>query len=358
MASRYKKYAIGLLQLAITAAVLTWLFSDSHKRAEMALALKQADPLWIVYGVLAYGVVEMIAGWRWVKLLKVQGIELGLVRTMTLLLIGLFFNFFIPGGTGGDVMKIFYLVKEAPGKATGAVLSVLVDRIIGLIGLILMSALIIFTQWNWLTANGETYYYVWAALIVLGVSVGVVGFSMILTALGVVHRLPPRFPGREKLAEIALGYSLYAKAWPTALFALMTSIAAHLGYFFIFYCAARAFAAPTIVAPNFSQLCAIMPVINTITALPIGVGGLGIREGLFQVFLNRLVGVDEGVAVLISTTGFFMTAVWGALGGLLYLGYRPARHARMSEIDQEVAALEHDLAEDELALEIIEDPVD
>jgi glycosyltransferase 2 family protein len=355
MASRTKRIVFAAVQVTITVGVLAWLLHDRQKRAQMAAALAQADQLWIIGGIAAYGAVEVVAGLRWDGLLRVQGIHLRPLRLLMLLLIGLFFNFFIPGGTGGDVVKVYYLIKEAPGKGAAAVLSVLVDRIIGLFALILLATGFIALRWSWLTATRETAGFVWSALIIMAVSVGAVGFSYVLTSFGLVHRLPVRFPGRDRLAELALAYNLYGRAWRASLVAIGASFISHLGYFFTFYCAARAFAAPGVRVPDFGQLCAIMPVINTITSLPISVGGLGVREGLFQVFLHQLAGVDEGVAVLISSMGYLMTAFWGGVGGLLYLFYRPTEHARLTEIDREVAELEHHVAEDEIAMEISEE---
>jgi hypothetical protein len=89
--------------------------------------------------------------------------------------------------------------------------------------------------------------------------------------------------------------------------------------------------------------------------MPISLGGLGVREGLFQIFLSRLCGVSEGVAVVISSTGYFLTFVWGLIGGVLYLFYRPSEHARLREIKTEVAAFEHSVAEQEVAMEIAEE---
>jgi len=355
MGSKAKKLAFTALQLSITAGVLYWLLRDPHKRAQISLAIRQADHLWLLIGIGAYGAVEVIAGLRWDLLLKVQGIHLRKLRLWTLLLIGVFFNFFIPGGTGGDVVKIFYLVKEAPGKGAAAVLSVLVDRIIGLFALILMTAAFIAMRWHWLTATETTARCVWTALAILAVAILGIGFSFVVTGFGLVHRLPARFPARDKLAEVALAYSLYGRAWKSSLLALATSVVAHLGYIYTFYCAARAFGAPTIPIPTFPQLCFIMPLINTITALPISFGGLGVREELFQIFFSQLVGVDEGVAILISSTGFLLSAVWGAFGGLLYLFYRPTEHARLEEISDEIAELEHHMAEDEIAMEVSEE---
>ena len=82
----------------------------------MAHALGKADRWWLLAGFGAYGVVEICAGVRWQLLLRVQGIALSWTRVFMLLLIGVFFNFIIPGGTGGDVVKIFYLLKETPGQ--------------------------------------------------------------------------------------------------------------------------------------------------------------------------------------------------------------------------------------------------
>jgi hypothetical protein len=104
-------------------------------------------------------------------------------------------------------------------------------------------------------------------------------------------------------------------------------------------------------APTFGQLCAILPIVNTLSAMPISVGGLGVREVLFQVFLYHLCAVPKTDALLISTTGYFLTFFWGLIGGTFYLFYRPTDHARLRDITSEVAALEHTVAEEEVALE-------
>ncbi len=349
---RSKRAALTALQLCVTCGVLVWLFHDGARRQEMARALSRADGAWILTGIAVYGLVELLAAWRWQGLLRVQGIVLARGRVFTLLLIGLFFNFFLPGGTGGDVVKIYYLIKEAPGRGAGAVLSVLMDRIIGLFALIFMSGVFIAIRWHWLTSTPATAHLVFVALLILGVSVLAIGFSFVVTAFGIVHRLPARFPCRDKLGELALGYGLFARAWRTSAQALGTSFVTHTGYFFTFYCAARAYAAPGVATPTFKQLCVIMPLVNAITAIPISIGGLGVRESLFQDFLNALVGVDKGVAILISSTGFLLTAVWGLAGGILYLLYRPSKGPSMAEISKEIAGIEHHVAEDEMELEL------
>jgi uncharacterized protein (TIRG00374 family) len=318
----------------------------------MIAALRGADAGWLYAGLIVYGLVEIVAGIRWQILLKVQGIHLAWGRIFMLMMTGVFFNFFVPGGTGGDVVKTFYLLKETPGQRSQALLSVLVDRIIGLFSLIALAGVLIALRWEWLTSNAETTKYVWTGLAILGGSFLGIACSFLITGLGLVHKLPARMPGRDKLAELAVAYNAYGRAWRPALGAFALSIFAHLGYFGTFYCAAKAFAVTGSRIPSFAEFYAMMPIINTILAMPISFGGLGAREGLFQIFLGNLSGVSSAVAVVISMAGYLLTLFWGLVGGLLYIFYRPSEHARLRDMGLEIAALEHSVAEDEIALEL------
>lgn len=346
-----QRWLVTLIQMAITAGVLYLLLHDPAKRAKFAQELRNADRLWLLLGVACYGAVELLAAWRWELLLHVQGIFLSRARLLMLLLVGVFFNFFIPGGTGGDVVKVFYLFKEAPGKGPAAVLSVIIDRIVGLFSLIVLAAVFIVARWTWLTSTDQTRSCVYTALVILAISGGFVVFASFLSGFGLVHRLPARFPARSKLAELALALNQYGRARLRLSKAFAISLLCHLGYIFVFYCGARSLEEAGRQLPTFVDMCTVMPVVNTITALPISLGGLGVREGLFQIFLNQLAGVEEETALATSSIGFLLTAMWGGVGGLLYLFYRPSEHAKVTHITEEVAAVEQAVVEAEIALE-------
>jgi len=346
-----KKTIITILQACVTLAVLFLVFRNPEKRHEMANIIRHADHMWLFAGFACYGVVEILAGIRWQILLRIQGISLGWVRLSMLLLIGVFFNYFIPGGTGGDVVKIFYLLKETPGKRSAALLTVLMDRLVGLIALIFMAGFLIAARWSWLVSTPNTAKAVWSCLILLGSAVFGVGFSLIVSRFGLVHKLPARLPGRDRLAEMALAYDLHAKAWRPMLSAFALSIGAHIAYFAVFYCPALSFHASNVRIPTFGELCAIMPVVNTILGMPISIGGLGLREGLFKLFFGQLCGVDDAVAVVMSSAGYLLTMAWGLIGGVIYLFYRSSEHTKLREISRSVAGMEHAVAEEEIALE-------
>ena len=337
-----KKVLLTLLQLAVTIAVLYWVFHDPEKRAKMAIALRAADLRWLGAAILAYIVVEVAAAARWHVLLKVQGIHLSSARLTGLFMIGLFFNQFLPGGTGGDIVKSYLLVKETPGKITGAVLAVLFDRVIGLVAIVTITGTLIGLRYDFLSQTHETRTLLWTLLAILGFSVLSLLSTFVISGFNLVHRLPRKFPGRERLIEVSAAYHLYAHHWGATLIAFGCSLVAHLATFTTFLFVAYSLSAGVAAVDFF----AIMPIERTISALPISFAGVGVREHILQVMLSGLCGVPPAVAVLIGSMSFLVTLLCAAPGGLVYLFYRPSgatAHVNLKEMQREVATLEHQI---------------
>lgn len=365
-----KKAVLTTIQILVTLGILVWIFHDPQKRHDMLQAVRHANPFWVIAGIAAYGLVEVIGATRWQILLRVQGINIPWYRLGSLLMIGIFFNQFMPGGTGGDVVKIFYLLKETPGKKGQALLAVLMDRLIGLIGLIFVSGVVIVWKWDWLTQGKPVphFEFLWLfsygkmslwlnqipattkllyfLLVILGATIVGIVTSFAITGLGLAHKLPAHFPKRDIFVDLSIAYNQYARAWKASLSSILMSFGVHICSFLMFYSAAMSLGARVPKIPLF-DFCAVMPIINTIASLPISVGGAGVREGLFQTLLNALFGVPKADAVVISLLGACMVLFWGLVGGVIYLFYRPSEHARLSVIERQVEQLEHEIAESE-----------
>jgi uncharacterized protein (TIRG00374 family) len=346
-----KRVALTAFQVIITVLIVWWVFHDPVKRGEIGRTLASANTKWLLIGLIGYGSVEFISAIRWQILLRVQNLKMSFRRVFGLTMIGVFFNFFIPGGTGGDAVKMFYLVKETPGRRGMAILSVVVDRLIGLLALIVFAGVLIGLKWQWLRTAPATEPWLYLALGVLVASLLFLAATFVVTGFGLVHRLPPRFPGRDKIAEMAMAYNVYGRAIIPCGVAFVLSIIAHIGYFGVFYCAIRSLATSGMEIPTLAKFYAIMPIIGTITSLPISIGGVGWREKLFETFLGGLLSASAGVAVAISSMGYLMTLAWGLVGGVIYMCYRPSEHARMKTIRAEVREMEHEIAEEEMAME-------
>jgi len=344
-----KKRVLTAIQVIVTAGILFWIFHTHGADMWMVLTQKHPKPAWLLAGFAFYGFMELLGTVRWYILLRVQGIKLAEWRVCALLMLGIFFNMFMPGGTGGDVMKIVYLIKEVPEQKAKGLLAVLMDRLIGLMALIIISSVIIGLQYHWLRTSQTAEHLTWVLLGLLVSSLGAIVFSFAISGFGLAHKLPKRMPMRDKLIDMSVAYNAYARAWPASLVALIAAFGVHLSTFMMFVCAARALGVtlPSGAPISIGAVLTVMPIILTISALPISVGGTGVREALFAALLVPLCGIATPVAFTLSLTGFMLSAAWGVIGGIVYLLYRPSQHPKIMEAQLQVHELEHEIAEAE-----------
>ncbi len=341
-----KKILVTVFQLAVTIALLYWVYHDPNRRAQMAEALRHARYSWVVIGILAYVIVEIAAAFRWHVLLKVQGIHLSFWRLSGLFLIGMFYNQFLPGGTGGDIIKSYYLLKETPDRKAGALLAVVFDRLIGLVALVAITGTLIGLRYDFLSQTTETRQLVWILLVVLGVSIAGLLTTFVITGFKLFHSLPLRFPGREKLIEVSAAYHLYARHWRATLVAFGSSIVAHLATFATFLSVAYSLRANVKIVDFF----AVMPIERTISAMPISFAGIGWREKVLQIMLNGVCGVPEATAILVGSLSFLIILICCLPGAVVYFFYKPSvavAHVKLREMEKEIAVLEHGISETE-----------
>jgi uncharacterized protein (TIRG00374 family) len=339
-----KKILLTIFQIAVTVALLWYVFRDPHQRAQMKDALGTADYRWVGAGIIAYLVVEAAAAVRWQILLRVQKIHLNIPRLSGLFLIGMFYNQFLPGGTGGDIIKSYLLLKETGGKKAGPLLAVVFDRLIGLVALVTITAILVTLRYDLLSRAPETRRLLWILLLLLGVSIASLVASFVVSGFNLFHLLPHKFPGREKLIEISAAYQLYASHWIATLFAFGASLVAHLATFTTFLCVAYAFHTGAKIVDFF----AVLPIERTLTALPISFAGVGLREQLLQVLLSNVCGIAVPVAKLIGSMSFLIILLCSAPGGIVYFFYKPSgavAHVKLREMQREVATLEHEIGE-------------
>ena len=106
-------------------------------------------------GYWPISLVEVFAAFRWQILLRVQKIRLSFPRVAGLFLIGMFYNQFLPGGTGGDIIKSYLLLKETPDKKAGALLAVVFDRLIGLVALVAITVTLVSLRFDILSQESR-----------------------------------------------------------------------------------------------------------------------------------------------------------------------------------------------------------
>lgn len=308
------------LQAAVSITLLVWLFSRPDFRHKILTVLFSADPRWLFAGLLLAGLVEILCLLRWRVFLKMVGVDLSFKDSASVFFTGLFCNLFLPGGAGGDVVKIGLLAGK--GKDLGrSALSVLMDRLCGSVSMILLGSFLMAAQFAWLSQSPLVAGLVKSIAAYLAVVAGLIGLSVLLSVIGLVHRLPLRWPGRKLLVELSGVYAQCALQWPRTLVALAFSLTMLALFFLTYYCAARAYGLELPAA----RFLALMPTVDIISGLPVSLGGVGVREGLFVFLLGTLAGVPGPLAVSISLGGYLLSALWGIPGAFVWLLNRGER---------------------------------
>src|ERR1700736_3462310 len=204
------KAIIRTFQAVFTIAILIWVFHSPEKRAQMAGAIGRADSTWLLIGLPVALVGEIANIMRWQILMRVQGMFMSWRRAIVLFFVGLFFNLFMPGYTGGDFARLFYLMKEFPEQKKEAILTIVMDRLIGMLALIVTAGITTGLRWNWLQRTPQASFLLWILLFMVGGFVLVTGASFAVTGLRLLSKLPERFPFRARLVETSEAYHLFA----------------------------------------------------------------------------------------------------------------------------------------------------
>ncbi len=309
---------------------------------------------WLLFaaGALCYALTVIFAGSRWWWLLRVNQLDVTWREALRFTWIGLFFNNVVPGQTGGDVVKALYIVKHCHGARMPALISVLVDRVLGLGSLALFGGLVVLFALDKpgfdVLATG-----IWGVL--GGVAVlGIVAFSKRVRRLirldDLLNKLPAGLSGVLKRIDQAIyfyrGHKGGIFGWMVA---GMANHALSVTSVMLIGMALR------IQMPAYEYF-ALVPVINIASAVPLGPNGWGVGEALYRLLFGTygapyLAEVPQETAKLImGTRGVALSVVfrihmtlWSLLGGLMVLldKNRVTRH----DVEEEVA-LEAEEAEE------------
>jgi uncharacterized membrane protein YbhN (UPF0104 family) len=234
-------------------------------------------------------------------------------------MMGLFFNMFLPGLVGGDAVRLYLVFKCAPRQKTRATLSVAMDRILGMLSILLLAGLSVALRFRWLSRSAATLHIVYLVVALLAVGSVCVVLFFGAVHVGLLRKLSKRTPFRPAIIESGKALQLYGKRPGVMSVAFAITVVAHLVYYLSYYCAAESLPEARTAGLSLTDILSIMPLVNTVTALPVSFGGVGVRETLFQELLGNLAHVPPAIAAVSASLGFVIQASWGLLGAAVFL---------------------------------------
>ncbi len=272
-----------VLKIVITAALLYYVFKKVPFDSVTARFV-HANYWWMFAGVVFYFASMVASSWRLLSFFKSINLRLDSRFNFRLYLLGIFYNFLLPGGIGGDGYKIYLLNKTYKLPAKKVFWAILFDRLSGLwaIGLIIVCLKIFIPQ---IPIN----FAIPASIFIVG---------------SIVYYIVVRIFFKEFGKHFFKGH---AKAVVVQAFQVLTIIMVLLGQDF------TGKFAPYLLAFLVSALAAVVP---------INIGGAGARELVFQKSAGFF-HIDASLGIYLSIS-FFLISLLVALSGIYYL-IRPSR---------------------------------
>jgi len=297
----------------------------------MPRAFREMDLSGLVLAQVLFLAAVLTIVTRWWRLLALAGCPTTWWNALRLTFLGLFFNNVLPGATGGDLIKGVLVAKENPQRRAEALVTVLVDRVFGMIALAIVALLVI------LAAPGRFDQLRGPLVLVLGAcALGVLLYSSKRFRRGVgLTALVNRLPVAEKLRSLDRAALEYLKQPVQVAIAFLFSFVNHVLVTLGVVVLGRALGV-TSQDVTLLQFFVLVPVANLIGALPLAPGGWGVGELAFQ-GLFRMIGASPAMGVAVSVTFRLSQLGIGLLGGLflLFPGSRSElREARAEEQDE------------------------
>jgi uncharacterized protein (TIRG00374 family) len=346
-----RKKLTGLVRVLVSVGILIYLFNSIfHKEAtsyfesqginpdtlnwaerarivwsvgpqSLWLALQRIDPLWFVAAVVCAGIPSLLGVIRWRWILHVQGLDVRLPRLFSISFIGLFFNAFMLGSTGGDVVKAWYVAHETHHKKAEAVATVVVDRLIGLMALFVIALVMMAIYWRRVFDDPKL---LWFSMATLAVVLSTVLGTLIFLWRGFADKLPglrrwlQRMPRYDMLRRMVDAYRVYASHPAVLGRTLLISFVVHFFSMLSIVCVGHGLG---IRSASLVDYFLYLPIINSVTAVPITISGFGVREGMY-IKMFKGVGVTEPVALVMSLLGYLAALFWSIVGGGFFLTHR------------------------------------
>jgi uncharacterized protein (TIRG00374 family) len=280
---------------------------------------------------------------RWFVLVRAQELSITLYSAVRLGLLGMFYNVFLPGSVTGDIPKAFFLAREQ-SRRTAAVATVIMDRGLGLVGLVWLVALIGSVFWftGALTTLAQTdaarIFLTFIVQVSVGLVLGSIVFWFLLGFLSVdlAQRIASRLEAFPKvggsLAELWRSVLMYRVRGKSVVLAMLLAMTGHVGFIFILYLCSHAINPPDAI-PSLGVHFLIVPVGMTIQAGFPAPGGIGGGELAFS-WLYAQMGTNLAHTVTSATEmspeGFWAAFInhclfWilGILGYLIFLNMKP-----------------------------------
>jgi uncharacterized protein (TIRG00374 family) len=291
------------------------------------------SPSWFAaaFGAIVFGSVLSFLRWRCVA--RATGIEMSAAESVRLGALGFACNFVALGSVGGDVVKAALLAKSRPGQRAAAVTTVLVDRLLGLVGFLSYAAAAVLVT-GAATAEAAPLRLLSQSTLVV-TAIALTAFAAFFAPGRPVERVASWLEGLPFTATLGrrIGKlaSRYRDGWRSLLAAAAVGLAMNGVFILSFYLAGAALPLKT---PSVAQHFFAVPLALISGTLPISPNGLGTIEATAEYLY---LAIDPASSVGAGTLASLTHRVAMLFAGLAAAAYYYAAGGRRSDVAEVTA---------------------
>lgn len=284
---KVKKYLFNLLKLAVSVTAILWVLSKISFK-EVLLVYSTANIGYLLASLVFIVLFSIFSGFRQNLSFRVTGAHISPLLNLKLFWLGMFYNLFLPGGIGGDGVKVYLVNKYRQNGVKKNIGVMLVNRVAGLVAVGMITVVLYYLSgdefkigwFGWLSVPllYVLYYFVLRYFLksFVPIHAGLFGWSVLLQSMQLV-------------AALMILYS----------FGQFDGVTEYLFLFF------------------FSAIA---------TALPITIGGVGARELVFLLGAKFL-HLNNELSIALSLM-FFLLSAFVSLWGMYWVFFPPFRREK------------------------------
>lgn len=307
-----KRLVGQILQSVATLGLIAWILWRNDASAVFS-KLGQVDGTWLGSGIALLVASVVLGAVQWERLLAVQGLSISRIRLFRAYSLGMFLNFVLPSGVGGDVVRAVQVHRDTQGGTKG-VAATLLDRFAGLFTLALFASIASgLLAWNHPDPLFRKLAYLTGFVALAFCVTSAVLFSRrVIGWIAPVARLFGEGPLIDKARNLRSAFLEYRTRPFLVVQVVLLSISTQFLRILVHWCCAKAMGLPLALA----WILLFVPIVALISVLPISVGGWGLREGTQKTFFS-LPGVMPGMSAHDAAAGALALAVSTSLLGML-----------------------------------------
>lgn len=276
---------IKLIVKILISVALLFVIVRSIDVASVVEVVRNMKPEYLLLALLMQLLSAVLASYRWYQIMRRLKFSLGPLFYLKSYLKGTFFNQALPGGIGGDAYRVIETATVGQGKKE-AFYGVFLDRVLGLVGLMLLNLLANMAYPDLLP---RPIFHILNAIALCGIA-AVFVFAM----LGKVERFA-HFKLTRHLHELSGAMrAVYRDGHAIFLHSVMSVLIHFVSMVAIYFIGIG-------VGLNYGLLTflVLVPPVMMLTIAPISLAGWGVREsGMIGLFL--LIGANKAQVLSMS----------------------------------------------------------